>query len=102
MKPLTHALLAALYIIGVVGIINRVFVYLAFLEDTLFLPLLMLGLLVLSVATMAYLFFARPLELCFEGRVAEGRVFFLYTLGAFATLVLGYVGALLAWYYFFI
>ncbi len=100
MRPRTHALLAALYIVGVVGIINRVFVYLEFLEDTLFIPIVMLSLLVLSVATMAYLFFARPLELCFEHRVQEGRVFFLHTLGSFAVVALAYVSASLAWYYF--
>lgn len=89
-SPLLNALLAFLYIAGLVFFI---FNFLEPLEDTdtVLMPMVVLSLLVLSAATMGYLFLAQPAMLYLDGKKQEGLQFFLKTLGSFAAIV----GALL-------
>ncbi len=56
--------------------------------DTMFAPIVALSLLVLSVATMGFLFFYRPVMLLIENKREEAIDFFLKTLGTFAVLTL--------------
>lgn len=85
--PAKNATAAALYIALIISGIFLAEGYLSSVEDTIFMPMMMLGLLVLSVATMALLFFAEPLRLLAQGDAKAGTRFFLRTLGVFALYV---------------
>lgn len=85
LTPLKSALLAALYIVGLVTMIY--FAPTLFgPDDTIFAPMLMLSLFVLSAAIMGYLFLTRPLELFFEGKKQEAASHFLRTVAIFACI----------------
>jgi len=95
-KPFFHAGLAALYILGVVGLMNVMMLVLGEGEDSAFMPVVMLSLLVLSVSVMAYLFFYKPIVLYGEAKKEEAVKFFLHTVGYFAIFVAIFIGAILA------
>ena len=84
-KPFIYALLAVLYIMGIGLFFKYVTPFLA--EKTFFTPIAMLGLLVLSVATMGFLFFSEPIKLYIDNRKQEAVSFFLKMLGVFACFV---------------
>ncbi len=82
-NPYLNAVFAGLYIVAIVLFITVV------LEntegpDTILAPITMLSLLVLSAATMAYLFFYQPLMMYLEGNKQDAVRFFVKTLAAFA------------------
>lgn len=54
--------------------------------DTFFAPIVMLSLLTLSVAVMAFLFFYQPLNLLIDGKKKEAVNLFVKTVGIFAAL----------------
>ena|SRR3989344_2749365 len=81
--PLLNALLASLYIIGIVSLI-QFSSHLAEPEESMLIPITMLSLFVLSAAVMGFLFLSQPLLLCFEGAKKEGVGLFLKTVLAFA------------------
>ncbi len=84
-KPIYNALAALAYIMLLItGLFWAPHFFHAAQEDTVFAPIIMLSLLVLSVALMAYLFFYQPLLLLLDGKKEEGIKFFLRTVGAFA------------------
>ena len=83
MNPYLHAGAAALYIVGIVFVINA----LTSLHSTLYIPITMLGLFTLSAAVMGFLFFYKPLQLHFDNKRREALTFFFTTVGAFALLV---------------
>lgn len=96
-KPLIKALLAELYIITVVLLIQ----YGITSEDapeSIFMPIMMLSLFVLSVTVMGYLFFAEPIRFYLENKKKEAVGFFLKTVAAFATIT---VLMILVWILFF-
>ncbi len=93
-NPFVNAFLAALYIVGIVFIMFA-FTSIKTLDNTPLLPIGMIGLFVLSAATMGFLFAYEPFRLYFEGEKKAAFVFFLKTLATFAVLVILYVGALL-------
>ena len=82
-NPYLNALLASAYIAVVAS-----FMYFGSQNaggvDSVLAPIAMLSLLVLSVATMGYLFFYQPAQLFMAGRAAEAGAFFLKTVGVFA------------------
>lgn len=84
-KPFTHALAAALYIVIIVLGVNATSSVIP--GKTIMIPMGMLGLLVLSVLIMGYLFFFEPLNLYLEGQKTEAIAFFGKTLGFFACFV---------------
>lgn len=87
LTPLKSALLAGLYIAGIVTMIY--FAPTLFgPDDTAFAPMLMLSLFVLSAAIMGYLFLARPLALFLEGKKEEAASHFLRTVAIFACIPL--------------
>lgn len=86
-KPLMQASLAALYIVAIVGVMQGMILFTGEGQDSAFIPVLMLSLLVLSVSVMAYLFFYKPVTLYVEGKKEEAVTFFLQTVGYFAGFV---------------
>ena len=92
-NPFLNALLATLYIIGIVFVVDTL-TSLAPVE-TILIPMAVLSLFVLSAAVMGFLFLAEPLNLYFEGHRLEAVSFFVKTLGTFACFVVVFVAALL-------
>jgi predicted membrane channel-forming protein YqfA (hemolysin III family) len=90
-NPLINALSASAYIILGVTIMTFVTQPLKNKPDTFFAPVIMLSLLTLSVAVMAFLFFYQPLLLLIDGKKKEAVDLFLKTVsifGAITTIVL--------------
>ncbi len=83
-NPLYNALLAVAYIAGVVSLLFLGPTFLADQDDNIFMPMLMLSLLVLSVAVMAFLFFYKPVTLLLDGERDKAVKLFLHTIGIFA------------------
>lgn len=81
--PLRHASAAALYIVLIVSALFS-FADRPEADVTILMPITMLSLLVLSAATMGYLFFFEPVRLALVGKTEEGVRFFMRTLGIFA------------------
>lgn len=82
-KPLLNALIALLYISGVVLLLNsapKVFPE----EDGVLIPIAMLSIFVFSAASMAYIFLYQPLRLFLEGEKKQAVDLFLKTLLFFA------------------
>src|SRR3989344_8270351 len=76
-NPYLNALLASAYIAVIASVMYFGSQNAGQVEDSVLAPIAMLSLLVLSVATMAYLFFYQPAQLFMAGRAAEaGAVFF--------------------------
>lgn len=92
-NPFMNALYAVTYIAGVVSIIFYSPNFLDASDGFLIIPVAMLSLLVLSVATMAFLFFYQPFLLFAAGKKEEAAAFFVRTLIAFAgvTIVIGII-----------
>jgi hypothetical protein len=86
-KPYLNALLAAIYILLIVYAIQFVTSRVV-LQETILIPIAMLSLLVLSVATMGALFFYQPVRMYLEGAKREAVIFFGKTLATFACFVL--------------
>jgi hypothetical protein len=84
-KPFLHALSALVYIILIVFIVGSI--EHRFPEESLLAPITMISLLVLSVATMWFLFFYHPLQLFIEDKKKEALDFLTKTIGIFACFV---------------
>ncbi len=82
-KPIYNAALAAGYIALIVLCLNWIPYLSRGPEDSFFMPIALLSVLVLSVAVMAYLFFYGPLSLLIGGKPLEAGKLFLGTLGFF-------------------
>ena len=87
-NPLFNAFTASAYIVSVVLIMNFVTQPLRNKPDTMFAPLVVLFMLTLSVAVMAYLFFYQPLQLFIEGKKKAALDLFAKTVGIFALFTL--------------
>jgi hypothetical protein len=86
-NPYINAALASAYIVLVVfGITTLGKLVGTGIEDTVMAPIMMLSLLVLSVAFMAFTFFYRPVVLLLDGKRSEAVSFFVRTLAAFACI----------------
>lgn len=88
-NPLFNALGASAYIFLIVTIMNIVTQPLRDQPDTFFAPVIVLFLLTLSVAVMAYLFFYQPLMLFIEGKKKVAVNLFVKTVGYFAVFTVG-------------
>ncbi|MES2953488.1 MAG: hypothetical protein V4674_02920 [Patescibacteria group bacterium] len=84
-NPLTNALTAALYIVGIVSLMyfGSTFVE---SEDTVLIPMAMLSLFTLSAAVMATVFFYQPISLLLEGEKESAFKLALHTIGYFAVI----------------
>lgn len=87
-KPYIKALGAALYIVIVVSLMQGLGSSMAGKPDTVFAPMLMLSLLVISAAIMGWLFFYEPVKLIVENKKKEAISYFSQTLGTFAVFVI--------------
>jgi len=87
-NPFVNALAAAAYIWSIGLFFNYMNSINHDTPDTFTAPIVMLSLLVFSVATMAFLFFYRPLVLLMENKKHEAIGFFVKTLAAFGVLTL--------------
>ncbi len=85
-NPLVNALGASSYIYLVVTIMTFVTKPLRNKPDTFFAPIIMLSVLTLSVAVMAFLFFYQPLQLFIEGKKKAAVNLFVRTVGIFAAI----------------
>ena len=80
-----YAFAAALYIVIIVFAIN--FVTKILPKETIIIPMVMLGLFVLSAAIMGFLFLYEPLQLYFDNKKQEALLFFGKIVGFFACFV---------------
>lgn len=85
-NPLFNALGAVTYILIVVGIIYAL--QSPNTPDTILAPIFLLSLFTLSAAIMAFLFFYQPFKLYFDNHKKEALIYFVKTVGYFATVVL--------------
>lgn len=93
-NPYIHAALASLYIVGISSLMQLLGTIDGG-EDSFGTPIVALSLLVLSAATMAYLFFYKPVMLYIDGDKQGSVRFFMMTLLAFAAITVVISGALL-------
>ena len=84
-KPILYSFVTIVYIVLVVSIIN--FTGYLELKETILMPMVMLGLFVLSVAIMGFLFLSEPLTLYLDGHKREALVFFGKIVGFFACFI---------------
>ena len=94
MNPFTNAVLAALYIVGIVFVMDTV-TSLVTQEETVLIPMTILSLFVLSASVMGFLFVYKPFQLYFEGHKQEAVLFFTKTVGVFACFTAAFIVALL-------
>lgn len=83
-KPFYNAILATGYICLVVSFLNWVTHIPHPQEDSFFIPMGMIALLVLSVAVMAFLFFYQPVLLLLDKKNTEAAKLLASTIGIFA------------------
>jgi hypothetical protein len=86
-KPFLHALGAALYIATLVLVVHATSFLPQSQEESIIIPMTMLGLFVLSAAVMGFLFLSEPLRLLIEGKKQEALAFFGKVVGFFACFV---------------
>ncbi len=87
-NPIINALSASAYIILIVSVMTFVTQPLKNKPDTFFAPIIVLFVLTLSVAVMAFLFFYQPLQFFIEGKKKEAINLFVKTTGIFAALTI--------------
>lgn len=98
-NPYINAVLAALYIVGIVLLI-QVFMAMGKAgdgQDNILIPMTMLSLFTLSAAVMGYLFGITPVRMYLDGAKSEAVTFFLRTLMTFAVITAAFVIALLTY-----
>lgn len=85
-NPYLNALLATAYIVFIVLVITYGPMFVRQKPDTIFAPMAVLSLLVLSVAFMGYVFFFQPAVMYMEGEKRAGVELFAKTLATFAVI----------------
>jgi hypothetical protein len=83
-NPYLNALAAALYIIGIVLIIQYGIAASGNREETIAIPIAMLSLFTLSAAMMGYIFLLQPIKMYLDGEKKEAVNLFLKTVVVFA------------------
>jgi len=83
-NPFINALAATTYITAVAWLMFYGSRMLEPVEESIFIPITILSLFVLSAAMMGYFFIFQPLRLFFEGKQKEAVKFFLSTIVIFA------------------
>lgn len=85
-NPFANAFAASAYIILIVGVMTFATQPLRDKPDTFFAPVIVLFVLTLSVAVMAFLFFYQPLLFFIEGKKKEAVYLFVKTVEIFAAI----------------
>lgn len=83
-NPFYNALFAIAYIVVLVTVIFSTTHFQGFPQESFIYPMVMLSILVLSVALMAFLFFYQPVIMLLDGKREEAVKLFLETMGIFA------------------
>lgn len=86
-KALIKALLAELYIVAIVLVIQYIEKIIE-IPETILIPIIMLSLFVISAAVMGYLFVAEPILLYIDGQKKQAVNLFLSTVTSFAVITL--------------
>lgn len=94
-KPFLHALGAAGYIVTIVIVINVITRVLKDGQESILIPMTMLGLFVFSAAVMGYFFLSEPLVLLTENRRSDAILFFGRTVAVFACFLAVFITVLL-------
>lgn len=97
-NPLINALCASGYILLIVTVMTLGTQPLRNKPDTFFAPVVVLSVLTLSVAVMAFLFFYQPLQLFIDGKKKEALNLFAKTVGFFAVITAGTLALLFLGY----
>ena len=92
-NPFINAFAAALYIAGVASLMY--YAPKVEVNGGVIMPLTVLSLLVLSVLTLGYLFFAQPIQLYLDGEKKEAVTLFIKTAGVFAGITAVFLFTLL-------
>ena len=87
-RAFKRALLSELYIVAIVCITRYGLIPIDH-EPTLFIPIIMLSLFVLSAAVMGYLFLAEPIKLYLDGEKIQATRMFFTTVVIFACITAG-------------
>jgi hypothetical protein len=87
-NPYLNALCAGVYIVFIVLLITYGPIFVREKPDTIFAPMAVLSLLVLSVVFMGYVFFFQPASMYLEGKKREAVELFTKTLVTFALITL--------------
>lgn len=87
-KPYLHSILASGYIFLIALFFSFMTRNFSNEPDTFLAPVMMLSLLTLSVAVMAYLFFYYPAALFVDGKKKQAFDFFVKTVSGFAAITL--------------
>ena len=85
-NPVVNALSASGYIVFIVSAMTSIMQTQRNRPDTIAAPIIMLSVLTLSVAVMAYIFFYQPLQLFIEGKKKEAVNLFVRTVGVFGAI----------------
>lgn len=85
-NPIINALSASGYILLIVAVFTFISDTQRNKPDTFLAPIVMLSMLTLSVAVMAYIFFYQPLQLFISGKKKEAVDLFVKTVGVFGIL----------------
>ncbi len=93
-NPIINAIGASVYIILVVAVMTFVTEPMKNKPDTFFAPIMMLFVLTLSVAVMAYLFFYQPFILYFDNKKKEALDLFFKTILIFGVITLIFLALL--------
>jgi len=83
-NPIINALSASAYIVLIASVMNFISQTHRNKPDTFFAPVVVLSLLTLSAAMMAFLFFYQPLQLFIEGKKKQALNLSVQTIGVFA------------------
>ena len=83
-NPFYNAVFALAYIVVLVTLIFSTTHFQGFPQESFMYPMVMLALLVLSVAMMAFLFFYQPVIMLLDGHREKAVKLFLQTVGSFA------------------
>jgi hypothetical protein len=87
-NPFYNALFAIGYIVVLVSGVMLGPKLVAAPNESILYPMVMLSLLVLSVALMAYLFFYQPVVMLLDGKRDQAAKLFLHTVGIFAAAII--------------
>lgn len=91
-NPIINAVIASLYILLVVGVLNWGTRVQIGKNNTFLAPLAMISLFTLSTAVMAYVFASQPLQMFLEGRKKQAVSLFVQTVEIFGILTIILLG----------
>lgn len=95
-NPIVNALAASAYIGIIVAVMTLISQAQRNKPDTILAPVIIMSLLTLSTAAMAYIFFYQPIQLFIDGKKKAAVDLFIRTVGVFAAFTVGVLILLLS------